>query len=609
MVRRLLQIVKNKIIGNKKETKEENQTDSEKKNWEKRKAELMAKTRQSSSRNNSDASKRKNTGQEKSNQNKQNRGPNRAKKTHGPNIQHRKDNNRRPDTQHKKDDTQRPDVQYKKDNTQPADSHKKDKTQRPDTHKNHRRKPGPKSGPRPRSEFKPKNEIKHNDSAVTQEKEKRDQNWDVKNFDVPVTEGKTRFHDLNLEPELMHSIFEAGFKYCTPIQEAVLKSALEGKDATGRAQTGTGKTAAFLITIINKFIVSPPKGVRRPGAPRALVLAPTRELVMQIAADAKNLTKYSDINVVEIYGGMDFNKQQKRLRSKHVDILVATPGRLLDFQGKRDVFLGSVETLVIDEADRLLDMGFIPDVRKIINSTPSKSKRQTLFFSATLSGEVIRLAQLWTKDPVNVEIEPEKVAGTSVNQIVYIVTNDEKFSLLYNVIQKEKLDRVIVFANRKDEAHPLQEQLKKYGISCEVLSGDVDQKKRIRTLNNFKEGKIRVLVATDVASRGIHVDDISHVINYTLPQDPEDYVHRIGRTGRAGASGTSISFASEDDSFYIPAIEKFLGNKLNCIYPDDKLLTIPEAADLPVEKKENAGQMTENLNKPEEGGGEKENPN
>ncbi len=556
MVLRLFKLVKNKLIGNKKEVKEEKQEENKEQNWQKRKAELMEKARKNTSVGNPRSNDKNKNEPRKTNQRKKSSGANKTTKTNQPNQTKQKH--------------------------EAVDGPKKEFTPRPERPKNQgqRNRPPKTAGPR------------NNDSHEVKKMQPHD--WDIKLFNVPQIEGKTRFHDLNLQLEIMHSIYDLGFQYCTPIQEAILKPALEGKDATGRAQTGTGKTAAFLITTINNFLINPPKGVRRPGAPRALVIAPTRELVMQIAADAKNLTKYTNVSVVEIYGGMDYNKQQKRLRSSPVDILVATPGRLLDFQSKRDIFLGSVETLVIDEADRMLDMGFIPDVRKIINSTPPKSKRQTLFFSATLSGEVVRLAQLWTKEPVNVEIEPEKVAGTSVNQIVYIVTNNEKFILLYNIIQKEKLERVIVFANRKDEAHPLQEHLQKYGISCEILSGDVDQKKRIKTLNNFKEGKIRVLVATDVASRGIHVDDVTHVFNYTLPQDPEDYVHRIGRTGRAGALGTSISFASEDDSFHIPAIEQFLGNKLNCIYPNDSLLAKPnfekaaaKARDIEADKKQN----------------------
>ncbi len=398
------------------------------------------------------------------------------------------------------------------------------------------------------------------------------EDWDISKYQVEVQEGKTRFHDLNLPNQIMHAIADLGFQYCTPIQKEILTPALTGKDATGRAQTGTGKTAAFLITILNKYLKEKSSSSRRPGVPKALILAPTRELVIQIANDAKLLSKYIKINIVEIFGGMDYNKQRIKLRKGPVDIIVATPGRLLDFMHKKDVYLGNVEVLVIDEADRMLDMGFIPDVRKIIQNTPPKIKRQTLLFSATLSSQVKRLSSNWTKDAINVEINPEKTAGENIEQIVYITSNDEKFSLLFNIITKQKLERIIVFTNRRDEAKNLDGLLTKYGISCKLISGEVDQRLRLKTLDDFKAGNIRVLVATDVAGRGIHVENISHVINYTLPEDPEDYVHRIGRTGRAGAEGTSISFASEDDSFNIPAIEKFIGNKLNCIYPPEELL-------------------------------------
>ncbi len=396
--------------------------------------------------------------------------------------------------------------------------------------------------------------------------------WDISKFQVEVQEGKTRFHDLNLPKEIMHAIADLGFQYCTPIQKEILTSTLAGKDATGRAQTGTGKTAAFLITILNSILKEKTSSSKKPGVPKALILAPTRELVIQIANDAKLLSKYIRINIVEIFGGMDYNKQRIKLKRSPVDIIVATPGRLIDFMQKKDIYLGNVEILVIDEADRMLDMGFIPDVRKIIHSTPPKIKRQTLLFSATLSSQVKRLSSSWTKDAINVEIDPEKTAGENIEQIVYITSNEEKFSLLFNIITKQNLERIIVFTNRRDEAKNLDGMLTKYGISCKLISGEVDQRLRLKTLDDFKAGNIRVLVATDVAGRGIHVENVSHVINYTLPEDPEDYVHRIGRTGRAGAEGISISFASEDDSFNIPAIEKFLGNKLNCIYPPEDLL-------------------------------------
>jgi ATP-dependent RNA helicase RhlB len=245
---------------------------------------------------------------------------------------------------------------------------------------------------------------------------------------------------------------------------------------------------------------------------------------------------------------------------------------LLDFKRHKDVDLSQVEVMIIDEADRMLDMGFIPDVRKIIYSTPHKSKRQTLLFSATLTPEVTRLSAQWTRNPVTVEIEPEQVAVDSVEQLVYIVTGEEKHALLYNIITGKQLERVIVFCNRKDETRRLAELLSRYQINCAILSGDVRQHKRVRTLENFKAGKIRVLVATDVAGRGLHIEGMDHVINYTLPRDPEDYVHRIGRTGRAGAAGTSISFADEEDSFFIPAIETLLGNELPCIHPQEEWL-------------------------------------
>lgn len=397
--------------------------------------------------------------------------------------------------------------------------------------------------------------------------------WQPSNFVVAPAEGKKRFHDLNLPVPILHAIADLGFQYCTPIQAEILPSTLAGKDATGRAQTGTGKTAAFLVTVFTRFL-NQPLPDRPTGTPRTLVLAPTRELVIQIAEEARSLAKYTDIRIVSVYGGMDYEKQRRQLGGR-VDVVVATPGRLLDFQRQRDIRLKEVEVLVIDEADRMLDMGFIPDVRKIVMSTPHKDKRQTLLFSATLTQEVTRLAAQWTRDPVTVEIEPEQVAVDSVDQIVYIVTGEEKYALLYNIIMRKQLERVIVFCNRKDETVRLADLFTRHNINCEILSGDVRQHKRIRTLEDFKRGKIRILVATDVAGRGIHIEGMNHVINYTLPRDPEDYVHRIGRTGRAGAAGTSISFADEEDSFFIPGIEKLIGHELHCTHPEEEWLTPP----------------------------------
>jgi len=399
--------------------------------------------------------------------------------------------------------------------------------------------------------------------------------WQVSQFEVPEAEGKCRFHTLGLPTSVMHAISDLGFEYCTPIQAEILPKALAGSDVTGKAQTGTGKSAAFLINIFTTLLKNPIKGKRPTGTPRVLIIAPTRELVLQIEKDARDIGKHTEVQIQSILGGMQYDQQKQVLIRKPIDIMVATPGRLLDFQRQKILHLNQVEILVIDEADRMLDMGFIPDVRKIVYSTPHKNKRQTMFFSATLKPEVERLAEQWTKNPVHVEIEPEHVAAESVKQLVYIVTSDEKFALLLNLINGQNLERVLVFVNRRDQTRRLSERLRRYRINCAILSGEVPQNKRIKTLENFRKGKVRVLVATDVAARGLHVEGISHVINFTLPQDPEDYVHRIGRTGRAGASGISVSFACEDDSFYIPAIEEYLGNPLVCEQPDEALLTVP----------------------------------
>ena len=407
--------------------------------------------------------------------------------------------------------------------------------------------------------------------------------WNASQFKVPPAQGKTRFHDFDLPGPLLHAISDLGFKYCTPIQAKILPSSLSGRDASGRAQTGTGKTAAFLISVITRMLNKPIQGKRKPGTPRILVLAPTRELVLQISEETRHLSKYTDLQTISVFGGMDYKKQKKQLSVDPVDIVVATPGRLLDFQRNGDITLEKIEVLIIDEADRMLDMGFIPDVRKIINSTPAKNKRQTLLFSATLTGKITRLASQWTRNSVVVESEPEQIAVDTVEQVVYIVTTIDKFALLFNIIHRQSLKQALVFCNRRDEVRKLAKMLTRHGIKCSTLSGEIPQKKRIRRLEDFKTGKIRVLVATDVAGRGIHIQGMDYVINFMLPHDPEDYVHRIGRTGRAGATGTSVSFADEKDAFYIPAIEAFIEQKLNCIEPNKEWLTAPKP--IPARKK------------------------
>ncbi|MFW5989311.1 MAG: DEAD/DEAH box helicase [Desulfosudaceae bacterium] len=410
--------------------------------------------------------------------------------------------------------------------------------------------------------------------------------WSLSDFTVPVDRDTTRFHDFSLPEAVMHAINDLGCTYCTPIQAEILPRTLEGRDAFGRAQTGTGKTAAFLISILTYLLNNPLEEKRKPGTPRVLILAPTRELVVQISEEARELARHSQVNIISIFGGMDFKQQQQQLTGRPADIIVATPGRLLDFSRRRLLMLKKVEVLVIDEADRMLDMGFIPDVRKIIYATPQKNNRQTMLFSATLTDAITRLAASWTHDPVQVAIEPEQVAVDSIDQIVYIVTSDKKFALLYNIIVQQELDRVLVFCNRKDAVSRLADKLKKYRLKCEILTGDVPQQKRSQRLEDFKAGKIRILVATDVMARGIHVEDMDHVINFDLPHDAEDYVHRIGRTGRAGAAGTSISFADERDSFYIPEIEDFMERPLPCTEPDQDWLVLPRP---PAEKKRSGG--------------------
>lgn len=383
------------------------------------------------------------------------------------------------------------------------------------------------------------------------------------------------FSTFDLQPTLAKAIAEMGFEYCTPIQAQSLRYTLRGYDVTGKAQTGTGKTAAFLITIINELLKNPIREQRFVGEPRAIVLAPTRELAIQIASDAELLCKHSDLHVVTLVGGEDYQKQLRLVDKRPVDIVVATPGRLIDFLQNEQLYLGIVEVLVIDEADRMLDMGFIPQVRNIVARTPHKDCRQTLLFSATFTPEIIELTSRWAMDPVTIEIEPERVATDTIEQIVYLVTTEDKYKLLYNLIGLQGSEKVIVFNNRRDQVRKLADSLHRNGVSCGLLSGEVAQKKRVQTLEAFRDGTIKVLVATDVAGRGLHIDDVTHVINYSLPEEAEDYVHRIGRTGRAGSLGTSISFACEEDSFLLPNIEEKLGHKLPCVYPDPMLLKEP----------------------------------
>ncbi|WP_110687455.1 DEAD/DEAH box helicase [Salinicola aestuarinus] len=395
--------------------------------------------------------------------------------------------------------------------------------------------------------------------------------WSLKQFKVEPVAGRWRFHDFDLPLSLMRAIQAEGFEYCTPIQAQALMQTLLGGDVVGKAQTGTGKTAAFLISLLAYFLEEEAPDGQKPGAPRSLIIAPTRELALQIEKDAKSLARFTSLNVASVVGGMDYQTQRTAL-GKTLDILVATPGRLLDFQQKRDIDLSQVEVLVLDEADRMLSMGFIPDVKRIIRYTPKREERQTFLFSATFTPDILSLSEQWTQNPSHVEIEVTHENAANIDQRVYLVSDAEKRKLLVNLLKQESMERVIVFGNRRDLVRELDQLLREAGISVAMLSGDVPQNQRISTLEKFRDGEIQVLVATDVAGRGIHIEDVSHVVNFTLPEDPEDYVHRIGRTGRAGAKGVSISFVGEEDAFSLPEIETYINGKLPCEHPPEGLI-------------------------------------
>ena len=337
---------------------------------------------------------------------------------------------------------------------------------------------------------------------------------------APAPTEQVKFKTLDLDASVQRGIDALGFEFCSPIQGRILPHTLVGNDAIGKAQTGTGKTAAFLITIFNDLLNHPIDGERYLGEPRAVIIAPTRELVMQIAADAAELGRFTGLKTVTLIGGADYQKQLNKVNQAPVDLIVATPGRLIDFMERRDLALDRVETLVLDEADRMLDMGFIPQVKRIVRATPRKEDRQTLLFSATFTQDIMNLARQWTFEPITVEIEPERVATASVDQKVYLVSSRERFSVLMDLLKDPAVVSVIIFANRRDQVRRLYEKLRKEGVQCGMLSGEITQAKRTKTLENFKSGRSKVMVATDVAGRGIHVEGISHVVNYNLPEDP-----------------------------------------------------------------------------------------
>jgi ATP-dependent RNA helicase RhlB len=371
-----------------------------------------------------------------------------------------------------------------------------------------------------------------------------------------------RFADLPLSAGLQKGIAEAGFVQCTPIQSKTLPLALEGQDVAGQAQTGTGKTAAFLLALFHRLEHTPPLTTEPgPPAPRALIMAPTRELAVQVHTDATALGKYLPFTLGLAFGGTDYDKQRAVLAAG-VDVLIGTPGRLIDFYKQRVFGLRGVQVLVLDEADRMFDLGFIKDIRYVLRRLPEHHRRLNMLFSATLSHRVLELAYEHMNDPELVRIEPDKMTVDKVTQSIYFPAMEEKLPLLLTLLRDRDPHRTMIFVNTRREADRLRDALLHNGINAEALSGDVPQRKRLRMLKDFQAGELAVLIGTDVASRGLHVPGVSHVFNYDLPQDPEDYVHRIGRTARAGATGDAISFGCETYAISLPDIEAFIGRKI-----------------------------------------------
>ena len=377
------------------------------------------------------------------------------------------------------------------------------------------------------------------------------------------------FSTLDLPEAVMQGIRDAGFVIATPIQEAALPLALRGKDVAGQSQTGTGKTAAFLISAFTRLIRESEPRSGHGSEPRVLIIAPTRELVVQIESDARLLGQHTPFRIQAVYGGIDYNKQRESLAAG-CDVLVGTPGRLIDYLKQHIWSTRRVEVLVIDEADRMFDMGFIADLRFILRRLPPPERRQSFLFSATLSFRVLELTWEFMNNPAQITIMPQQKTAERVEQTLYHVGREEKFPLLLGLMRREG-DRFLIFSNTREEARRLEDRLIRNGWDARALTGDVDQKRRLKIMNDFKEGVLPVLVATDVASRGLHIEAVSHVINWDLPQDPEDYVHRIGRTARAGAAGRAVGLVDEASALNLEGIEKFIGQKIPVEWAEDDL--------------------------------------
>lgn len=369
------------------------------------------------------------------------------------------------------------------------------------------------------------------------------------------------FDSLGLAPPLMAGIRDAGFVNCTPIQAQTLPIALTGRDVAGQAQTGTGKTAAFLVALYQALLTRPAPPGSGSTSIRALIVAPTRELAVQIHHDAEILGRHTGFRQAVVFGGVDYDKQRRQL-SEGVDVLIGTPGRLIDYFKQHVFELRHAQILVLDEADRMFDLGFIADIRYLLRRLPHPERRQSMLFSATLSHRVLELAYEHMNNPELVRIEPDKMTVDLVRQIMYYPSMEEKVPLLIGLLRQFEARRTMIFVNTKRAAERLESVLNANGFHAKALSGDVPQNKRLRFLRDFHNGDLAVLIATDVASRGLHIPEVSHVFNFDLPQDSADYVHRIGRTARAGAEGDAISFACEEFAVSLPEIEEYIGHKI-----------------------------------------------
>ena len=397
-------------------------------------------------------------------------------------------------------------------------------------------------------------------------------------LDVSMYDGRympVEFRNLPLPAPVLEGIERLGFKELTPIQEKTLPLSLAGKDVAGQAQTGTGKTAAFLIALFTRLLGSEPSPAPKISSPRAIVIAPTRELVVQIAKEAKALGAATPFNIQAVYGGIDYQKQRSLL-AEGVDILVGTPGRLIDYYKQKVYDLRRVEILVIDEADRMFDMGFIADLRFMLRRLPPYHRRQSMLFSATLTARVMELAYEHMNNPVKIEVSPEQITAEKVEQVLFHVERARKFSLLLGLLKREVWERALIFVNTKHQGETLADRLTEQGYPAMAITGDLPQKQRMRALDQFKGLKVPILVATDVASRGLHIEGVSLVFNYDLPQDTEAYVHRIGRTARAGATGKALSLADETYVMSLEEIEKFIGQKIPVEWPEDELFVAPK---------------------------------